>query len=266
MQNALILGLTAIAALIPATILSWRPGFTRNGVLWSVLAVAIAGPSAVLTQRAHGVWQADFATTIWVSVAVTMFVFLIAAVFLKSAWRLTPLLSVYMIVFGVMGVAWQNVPTEPMPAAGVSLWLMLHIVLAVTTYALATLAAVAAWAAFMHERALKNKQRPLLDGVLPSITDSDRLVMTFLALGEGVLGLGLISGIAVNLVLGHTPLPIDHKTVFTLAAFVIIGVLLIAQAKYGLRGRRFGRGVLLAYLLLTLGYPGVKFVSDVLLG
>ena len=30
-------------------------------------------------------------------------------------------------------------------------------------------------------------------------------------------------------------------------------------------GRRAARYVLVAYLLLTLGYPGVKFVTDVLL-
>ncbi len=58
----------------------------------------------------------------------------------------------------------------------------------------------------------------------------------------------------------------DHKTVFTVGAFVMIGGLLITQARYGMRGRRAARIVLLAYLLLTLAYPGVKFVSDVLIG
>jgi len=31
------------------------------------------------------------------------------------------------------------------------------------------------------------------------------------------------------------------------------------------RGRQAARGILLAYLLLTLAYPGVKFVTDVLM-
>ena len=35
--------------------------------------------------------------------------------------------------------------------------------------------------------------------------------------------------------------------------------------KTGLRGRQAARMVLLAYLLLTLGYPGVKFITDVVL-
>ncbi len=33
----------------------------------------------------------------------------------------------------------------------------------------------------------------------------------------------------------------------------------------GIRGRRAARWALLAYLLLTLAYPGVKFVTDVLM-
>lgn len=266
MQIDIVLGLTAIAAIVPAAIWSWRGGFARNGVLWSLLAVAVAGPAAVLSQRAHGVWQADFASAMWVTVAVTMFVFLIAAVFIKHAWRLTPLISVYMALFGIVALAWQNVPIEPVPAASVSFWLLLHIALAVATYALATLAAVAGLAAFLEERALKQKRRPILEGSLPSMTDCDALVIRFLSIGEVILGLGLVSGIAVNLVWGQDPLPLDHKTVFTVGAFVTIGAVLFAQIKYGMRGRRAARGVLLAYLLLTLGYPGVKFVSDVLMG
>jgi ABC-type uncharacterized transport system permease subunit len=61
-------------------------------------------------------------------------------------------------------------------------------------------------------------------------------------------------------------LPFNHKVVLTLAAFVVIGVLLVAQRWAGVRGRRAARLVLLGYLLLTLGYPGVKFVSEVLIG
>jgi ABC-type uncharacterized transport system permease subunit len=63
---------------------------------------------------------------------------------------------------------------------------------------------------------------------------------------------------------GHL-LKLDHKTVLTVAAFVVIGGLLFAHFKSGLRGRKAARVVLLAYLLLTLGYPGVKLVTDVLM-
>ena len=47
--------------------------------------------------------------------------------------------------------------------------------------------------------------------------------------------------------------------------FLVIVVLLFAHGRTGLRGRRASRLILLAYLLLTLAYPGVKFVTDVLM-
>jgi ABC-type uncharacterized transport system permease subunit len=61
-------------------------------------------------------------------------------------------------------------------------------------------------------------------------------------------------------------LTFDHKTVLTIVAFVVIGLLLAAHYRTGLRGRRAARIALVGYLLVTLGYPGVKFVTEVLLG
>ena len=74
------------------------------------------------------------------------------------------------------------------------------------------------------------------------------------------------TGIAIDWVEYRTLLRFDHKTVLSLLAFAAIGVLLIMHHRTGLRGRRAARYVLMAYLLLTLAYPGVKFVTDVLIG
>ena len=46
---------------------------------------------------------------------------------------------------------------------------------------------------------------------------------------------------------------------------LIVIFLLFLHYRTGLRGRATTRVVLLAYLLLTLGYPGVKFVTDILM-
>jgi len=58
----------------------------------------------------------------------------------------------------------------------------------------------------------------------------------------------------------------DHKTLFSLLTFGIVAGLLVMRTRTGVRGRQSARYVLLAYLLLTLGFPGVKFVTDVLIG
>jgi ABC-type uncharacterized transport system permease subunit len=77
--------------------------------------------------------------------------------------------------------------------------------------------------------------------------------------------MGLATGMALQYGDTGTLLVFDHKTVLTITAFVVIGGLLAAHYKTGLRGRQAARIVLLAYLLLTLGYPGVKFITDVVL-
>ena len=58
---------------------------------------------------------------------------------------------------------------------------------------------------------------------------------------------------------------LDHKNLLSLLAFVVIGALLIGRRVCGVRGQIAARVVLLAYLLLILGYFGVKFVNQVLL-
>jgi len=49
-------------------------------------------------------------------------------------------------------------------------------------------------------------------------------------------------------------------------AFLVILAFLILHQATGLRGRLAARWMMTGYLLLTLAYPGVKFVRDVLLG
>lgn len=265
MSTDVVLGVIVLASVLPTLLYGIRHRSDTDSTFWMVCGMSCIGPAYAVFARSQGEWQIDFATSIWVTMAATAGLFLIFSAFVRETWRLTSLFAGYMMILGVIGFAWQHTPPVPIDPSSLNQWLVLHIGFAVVTYGLVTLGAVAALAAFIQERALKNKTKPVLEGRLPAITDCDRLVTLFLSVGEIVLGLGVISGIILNIAAGHTALTIDHKTVFTIGAFVIIGALLITQAKYGLRGRRAARIVLLAYLLLTLGYPGVKFVTDVLL-
>ena len=96
--------------------------------------------------------------------------------------------------------------------------------------------------------------------------DSEALELQMLRAAESVLGLGILTGMATLYFETGRVMAFDHKTLFSLLAFVIIAVLLVMRTRTGVRGRQAARFVLLAYLLLTLGYPGVKFVTDVLIG
>jgi ABC-type uncharacterized transport system permease subunit len=136
----------------------------------------------------------------------------------------------------------------------------------VATYALTTLAATAGCAVMLRERALKSRKPAGFTQGLPSIADAERLEFRLLAAGVAILALGLLTGMAITQLELGTPLTWNHKTLFSLLAFVTLGGLLVAHRTSGVRGRGATRWVLAGYLLLTLAYPGVKFVHDVLIG
>jgi ABC-type uncharacterized transport system permease subunit len=267
MNGNMVLGLAALLALVPASLLGLRRAAAgRDAVYWSVLAVAVAGPLAWAAVQVAGAWQTGFSTALWVTVAASMVLFAGLAAFTRQAWRLMPLLAPCLLGVAALAAVWQHAPARPLAAGVPAAWVQAHIVVSVLSYALVTVAAVAGLAAFLQERALKAKRPTALTRLLPSVADCEGLMVWLLVAGEALLALGLATGIATNIKESRGVLPLDHKTVFTLVTFVVIGGLLAAHFLAGLRGRVAARFVLLAYLLLTLGYVGVKFVTDVLMG
>ncbi len=265
MPENFLFSLSALVALLPSAFLSLRRGGVRDGLYWAVLAVAVAGPLAWVVVRMSGAWHTGFSTALWLTVAVSMVLFAILAVLTRQAWRLTPLVVPYLLFVGVLATIWQQQPAKPLSAAVPSGWIEVHIIVSVLTYGLVTIAAVTALAAALQERALKYKRPTSLTRLLPSVADSESLQVRLLVAGEIVLAMGLATGMATQYGETGTLLVFDHKTILTIAAFVVIGFLLLAQFLSGVRGRIAARFVLLAYLLLTLGYPGVKFVTDVVM-
>lgn len=266
MPNATIFSLTALCALLPAALVSMRAGRERNGVFWLLLGVAIAGPLAWVWAQFSGGWRTGFAPALWATVVTTLAVFAVVAAVTREGWRLSALLLPYLLVLALGALIWQDHTARGLSAAAPEAWVSLHIVVSLLTYATLTVCAVAGLAAFLQERALKSK-RPGegLAQLLPPLSDAEALEVWLLGVSTGILGLGVITGMAVAyLETGHL-LPLDHKTLFVLATLGVLIALLAARRISGLRGRRAARLVLLAYLLLTLAYPGVKFVTDIIL-
>jgi len=266
MPDNMILGLSAIIALVPSSLLAMRRDHRPDAIFWMVLIVAVAGPASWVLVSMAGSWQTDLSTALWVTIAATMAIFAVVAILTRESWRLAPLVCAFMAALGVIAMIWSSAPHKPLETAiAAGGWMGIHIGVSVGTYALVTIAAVAALAAFLQERALKNKRPTALTRLLPSVADCEELEVRLLVLGEIVLALGLASGMALQYGETGSLLVFDHKTVLTITAFAVIGGLLAAHYKTGLRGRQAARIVLLAYLLLTLGYPGVKFITDVVL-
>lgn len=258
--------LTALFALLPAALLVFRPEARRDAAFWGAVGLALVGASAMGLVFLGGHWMTGLAPALWVSIAATLLIFSLCAATIAQTWRLLSLLAPYLLAMGLGATIWQHTVGGPLPAAHLGGWVSLHILFGVATYALLTLAAVAGLAAFLQERALKRKAPNRLTRHLPSVADAEQLSTRLLVLAEVVLGLGVVSGSAVNWLEKGTILTFDHKSLLSLLVFIVIGVLLFAKRAYGIRGRMAARFILLAWLLLTLAYPGVKFVTEVLIG
>ena len=262
----MILNLSALAALVPAILLAYRRGGEHpDPLFWAAAAVAIAGAVTASVDRLQGTWQSGFATSLWISIAATLIVFAIVAAVLRQAWRLAPLLLPYLLLLGVLATAWSKAPGHVAVGAAANGWLAAHIFASVATYGLASLAAVAGAAVLLQERAMKRKQPTGLTHKLPSVSDASALQVRLLGAAAIVLAVGILTGVAEEYLNTGRLLAFNHKVLLTFLSLAVIVVLLVLHRRTGLRGQRAARLILLAYLLLTLAYPGVKFVTDVLL-
>jgi len=266
MENSLLFSLSALIALVPAALVVYRRGAARDTLFWAVLAVAVAGPLAWSAAQLSGTWRTGLSSTLWITVAASMVLYAVMALLTRDIWRLAPLLIPYLILVAIVATIWGQAPGRPMSEQAPLAWVEVHIAFAVLTYGLLTIAAVAGVAVSLQERAMKTKRPTRLTALLPSVADSEVMQVRLLVATEAVLALGLLTGVASQFLETGDLFVFSHKILLTVITFLVIAVLLAVHYRTGLRGRRASRYVLIAYLLMTLGYPGVKFVTDVLLG
>ncbi|PKU25585.1 cytochrome C assembly family protein [Telmatospirillum siberiense] len=265
MWNIIAWNLAALFALIPVALLPLRRNAGRDLPYWASLVLAIVVPLGwALGQLSDG-WQTSLSVDLWVGIAGSMVVFGLIAAINRQAWRLTPLLVPYMILLGLLAVLFAFVPAEPLTEAMPEAWLDLHILVSMVTLACLTVAATAALASFLQARALKLKRPTRLSRFLPAVTESERLFERLLIVSELILAIGVVSGLAMKKAGTGSVFTFDHKSLFGMIAFVIIGLLLIGRRVCGVRGQMAARVVLMAYTFVVLGYFGMKFVHQVLL-
>jgi ABC-type uncharacterized transport system permease subunit len=265
MLNGFLFNAAALAALIPVALLPLRQSAGRDASFWGGLVLAVAGPLAWALGQVKGGWQTNLSTDLWVGIAGSMTVFALIALVNRQAWRLTPLLVPYLILLGLLALLFSFVPGEPLTGLMPVAWLDLHILVSMSTLAFLTVAATAALASFLQARALKVKRPTRLSRFLPAVSESERLFEVLLLVSELILAVGVASGLAMKRVETGSAFTFDHKSLFSIIAFVAIGLLLVGRRVCGVRGQIAARVVLLAYSFVVLGYFGVKFVHQVVL-
>lgn len=141
-------------------------------------------------------------------------------------------------------------------------WLPLHLLLGVGAYGLFAASAVHAWLMTRMEHTMRNATE--LQPGLPLLT-LERLTFRFATAGFVLLSATLLAGVFFSEALYGRAWRWEHKTVFSVLAWIAFALLLLGRARFGLRGRRAVRVIYVGSLLLLLAYVGSRFVLEVIL-
>tara|TARA_B100000519_G_C14187288_1_gene411377 strand:- start:136 stop:948 length:813 start_codon:yes stop_codon:yes gene_type:complete len=269
MDEKLIIGIIAALSILPVGAYTFRADAVNNRLYWLLLSSSAIVLSGFMLYRLQLGWQRGLADSLFVCVAVTFVIYTLTHHWFREGWRLVVLLAPYLFIICILALlayeAELQISRHDSNVVALDGWTIVHIISAVTAYGTITLAAVAAVSVLAQERLLKAKKDSNWSRRLPPVADSENIEIISLFVSEAVLVVGIASGMALQLSSSGSLLALDHKTLLTAIAFLLVGLLLIARMRMGIRGRSAARYVLISYLLITLGYPGVKLVSNILI-
>lgn len=138
-----------------------------------------------------------------------------------------------------------------------------HVLTSLLAYSLFTLAALEALWLAVADKQLRQRRPGWVMSWLPSLSRMERLLFRLLGVGFVLLSVSLLSGAwyVSDLFAQH----LMHKTILSVAAWLVFGLLLLGRAIGGWRGRTAVRFTFGGFGLLVLAYFGTKIVLELIL-
>ncbi|MEM9533257.1 MAG: cytochrome c biogenesis protein CcsA [Pseudomonadota bacterium] len=138
-----------------------------------------------------------------------------------------------------------------------------HAALSVFAFAILSIGAAQALLILLQDRALRSGATAILSNNLPPLQRMEQLLFQLIGMGFILLTLALVSGMLFveDLMAQH----LVHKTVLSICAWVVFGLLLWGRWQFGWRGRTAVRLTLAGATALVLAYFGSKLVLEVIL-
>ena len=249
----------AAFAYVLCALLYWRR--MAQGVAASFAAVALfLHGGALFSATVH-----DGSLSLGVTEALSVFAWQ-AALLLWALSRVQPVQMLGVAIYPVAAAAALTAALWPTPVSAIPLsdWkIQLHVVLSLFSAGFLTLAATQAVTLAIQDRLLHDRAADSLVDVLPPLQTMEHLLFLMIGLGFFMLSLSLLSGLLFvdDLLAQH----LAHKTVLSVAAWALFGVLLWGRWRRGWRGRTAIRWALSAYALLIVAYFGSKVVLEQIL-
>lgn len=243
----------SIGFVIPCLIKE-RPNY-KTVALW-LAAAALVCHAIALQQRIFSITDGQNLSLLTIASSVSLIISLImtAIAFTNRALLLLPIVYSFSIIHIALAgfMPWPVIThLEDTPS------LLLHIILALFSYAMLVIAMLYALQIAWINYQLKHKQLVITE--MPPLMTVERKLFQITQIGVVLLTLTLLTGLFYNddLFDRHNA----HKTVLSIMAWIVYAVLLWGHYQKGWRGTRVGWLSAAGLALLTLGYFGSRFIQ-----
>lgn len=264
-MNIILIEGIAVLSLICGCLIPFKRNSKPDGLFWLINCFVLTATALLVFYKQNDYWHSDFSTALWLTISASVFLFIIIVIIKNTIWRISTLLFPYLFVLGILAYFSDKLVVSSVLFGEISVWLYYHAIVSILMYALLTIATLSALSSTIQERNIRSKRLNVLSNRLPSVTSSDNLFINLLTLSAFILFFAFVSGMAAQYLQTGRFLNIDHKTILILLAFIIIIIIIFLHIRSGIRGRLATWIVLFVYLFISLGYLGVKFVTNILL-
>lgn len=191
---------------------------------------------------------------------------LIVALLLLMATITKPVEKLGIIIFPIAAIMLAlelNLPEKPHLLHTHTWQMSVHILTSIIAFSLLNIAALQAVLLAIQDQQLKSHPPKRFIQSLPSLQTMESLLFQMLGTGLFFLTISLVSGFIFieDLFVQH----LVHKTVLSIAAWIIFSSLLAGRMRYGWRGQTAIRWTLIGFVLLLLAYFGSKLVLELIL-
>lgn len=188
---------------------------------------------------------------------------IIILLLLTAIFRPIENLGIAIMPMAVITIVFQLLFSK-MHLVAVDKWeLHLHIVFSFLAYSLLTMAAVQAILLAIQNYYLRSRRPGGFVRALPPLQTMELLMFQMIGLGFVLLTLSLLTGFLFldNMFAQH----VTHKTILSIMAWIVFGILLWGHKNFGWRGRRAIRWTLSGFFTLMLAFFGSKFMLEIVL-
>lgn len=247
------------AVLVAAGLLRATPAVERAGRLLGLVA-AVAHGSFLLGHYtlAGGLDASLFSMLSWTALVIVLLV--LAA---SMRFPITELCIPALPLAALALIVQQALVGAPRALALDSAMLETHVLTSLLAFSLLSIAALNAMFIATQDMALRRHRSPEILKVLPPLAVMERVLFQLLWAGWLVLCLSLASGLFFldDLFAQH----LAHKTILSLCAWLVFGLLLAGRWRFGWRGMPAVRLTLIGMAILVLAYFGSKAVLELVL-